>query len=139
MILLSPPLFSHWSIPLKVVGNQKVGGVWNMSNCPNLARTAAIEVRFSLNFAVVFDFKYFRFRPNKAKMNRHCPTELAKRCKFFPSFIMRIAYWRSESVRVPRQSAESCKKSPRNTNWKLKTLQYCCALPNGARGIVASI
>jgi hypothetical protein len=24
----------------------------------------------------------------------------------------------------------SCKKSPRNNNWKLKTLQYCCALPN---------
>jgi hypothetical protein len=32
-----------------------------------LARTAAIEVRFSLNFAVVFDFIYFRFRPSKAK------------------------------------------------------------------------
>ncbi len=42
-------------------------GVWNVSNCPNLARTAAIEVRFSLNFAVVFDFMYFRFRPSKAK------------------------------------------------------------------------
>jgi hypothetical protein len=53
--------------PLKVVGNQKVGWVWNMSNCPNLARTAAIEVRFSLNFAVFFDFTYFRFRPSKAK------------------------------------------------------------------------
>ncbi len=38
-----------------------------MSNCPNLARTAAIEVRFSLNFAVVFVFMYFRFRPSKAK------------------------------------------------------------------------
>jgi len=63
-------------------------------------------------------------------MNRHCLTELAKRCKFFSSFIIRIAYWRSESFRVLRQSAESCKKSPRNNNWKLKTLQYCCALPN---------
>jgi hypothetical protein len=42
-------------------------GAWNMSNCPNLARTAAIEVRFSFNFAVVFDFMYFRFRPSKAK------------------------------------------------------------------------
>ncbi len=40
-------------------------GVRNVSNCPNLARTAAIEVRFSLNFAVVFDFIYFRFRPSK--------------------------------------------------------------------------
>jgi hypothetical protein len=42
-------------------------GVWNVSNCPNLARTTAIEVRFSLNFAVVFDFTYFPFRPSKAK------------------------------------------------------------------------
>ena len=39
----------------------------NVSNGPNLSRTAAIEVRFSLNFAVVFDFTYFRFRPSKAK------------------------------------------------------------------------
>jgi hypothetical protein len=39
----------------------------NVSNCPNSARTAAIEVRFSLNFAVVFVFIYFRFRPSKAK------------------------------------------------------------------------
>ncbi len=58
---------------------------------------------------------------------------------FFSSFIILIAYWRSESVRVLRQCAANCKKSPRNTNWKIKTLQYCCALPNGARGIVASI
>ncbi len=52
---------------LKVVGSEKVGGVWNVSNCPNLAGTAAIEVRFSLNFAIVFDFMYFQFRPSKAK------------------------------------------------------------------------
>ncbi len=55
------------TVPLKVVGNQKVGGVRNVSNCPNLARTAAMEVPFSLNFAVVFDFIYFCFRPSKAK------------------------------------------------------------------------
>jgi hypothetical protein len=42
-------------------------GVRNVSNCPNLVRTPAIEVRFSLHFAVVFDFIYFRFRPSKAK------------------------------------------------------------------------
>jgi hypothetical protein len=48
---------------------------------------------------------------------------------------MRIAYWRNKSVCVLRQDAANCKKSPRNTNWKLKTLQYCCALPNGAKGI----
>jgi hypothetical protein len=38
-----------------------------VSNCPNLARTTVIKVRFTLNFAVVFDFIYFRFRPSKAK------------------------------------------------------------------------
>ncbi len=52
---------------------------------------------------------------------------------------MRIAYWPSESVRILRQWTANCKKSPRNTYRKLKTLQYCCALPNGARGIIASI
>jgi hypothetical protein len=38
-----------------------------VSICPNSARTAAMEVRFSINFAVVFDFIYFRFCPSKAK------------------------------------------------------------------------
>ncbi len=32
-----------------------------------MSRTAAIDVLFSFNFAVVFDFMYFRFRPSKAK------------------------------------------------------------------------
>ncbi len=40
-------------------------GVRNVSICPNLAQTAAIDVRFSINFAVVFDFIYFLFRPVK--------------------------------------------------------------------------
>jgi hypothetical protein len=38
-----------------------------VSFCPNLARTAAIEVRFSLNFAVVFDFIYYLYIHSKAK------------------------------------------------------------------------
>jgi hypothetical protein len=42
-------------------------GVENVSICPNFAQTAAIDVLFSLNFAVVFDFIYFRFRQSKAK------------------------------------------------------------------------
>ncbi len=32
-----------------------------------MSLTAAMDVLFSLNFAVVFDFMYFRFRPSKAK------------------------------------------------------------------------
>ncbi len=38
-----------------------------MSNGPNLSRTVAIDVLFSINSAVVFDFMYFRFCPSKAK------------------------------------------------------------------------
>ncbi len=38
-----------------------------MSNGPDLSCTAAIDVVFSINFAVVFDFMYLRFRPSKAK------------------------------------------------------------------------
>jgi hypothetical protein len=32
-----------------------------------LSGTAAIDVLFSINFAVVFDIMYFRFHPSKAK------------------------------------------------------------------------
>ena len=38
-----------------------------MPNVHNMSLTAAIDVLFSVNFAVVFDFMYFRFRPSKAK------------------------------------------------------------------------
>jgi hypothetical protein len=46
-------------------------------NVHNMPLTAAIDVLFSVNFAVVFDFMYFRFRPSNAKSlgivlpNRH--------------------------------------------------------------------
>jgi hypothetical protein len=36
-------------------------------NVHNMPLTAAVDVLFSVNFAVVFDFMYFRFRPNNAK------------------------------------------------------------------------
>jgi hypothetical protein len=36
-------------------------------NVHNISLTVAIDVLFSVNFAVVFDFMYFRFRPSKAK------------------------------------------------------------------------
>jgi hypothetical protein len=36
-------------------------------NVHNMSLTAAIDVLFSVNFAIVLDFMYFRFRPNKAK------------------------------------------------------------------------
>jgi hypothetical protein len=36
-------------------------------NVHNISLTAAIDVLFSVNFDVVFNFMYFRFRPSKAK------------------------------------------------------------------------
>jgi hypothetical protein len=89
----------------------KSRGVRNVSNCPNLARTSAIQVRFSLNFAVVFDFIYFRFRPSKEKLIGIVLLNWRNAAIFFPSFIMCIAYWRSESVRVLRQCSSKCKKA----------------------------
>ncbi len=38
-----------------------------MANDRNWSQTAAIEVCLLFNFAVVFDYMYFRFRPSKAK------------------------------------------------------------------------
>jgi hypothetical protein len=35
-------------------------------NVHNMSLTAAIDVLFSVNFAIVFDFMYFRFRPSTA-------------------------------------------------------------------------
>ncbi len=37
-----------------------------MPNVHNMSLTAAIDVLFSVNFAIVFDFMYFRFRPSTA-------------------------------------------------------------------------
>ncbi len=55
-------------ITLKVVGNEKGGGgVKTVANDRNWPQTTAIEVCLHYNFAVVFDFMYFRFRPSKAK------------------------------------------------------------------------
>ncbi len=54
-------------VTLKVVGNEKEGGVKKMANDRNWPETTAIEVCLPNNFAVVYDFMYFRFRPSKAK------------------------------------------------------------------------
>ncbi len=65
-----------------------------MPNVQNMSLTAAIDVLFSLNFAVVLDFMYFRFRHSKAKsIGNVLPTRrnAGMRSRFFASFIMRIA------------------------------------------------
>jgi hypothetical protein len=45
-------------ICLKVVGNEKEGGLEKVPNVHNMSLTEAIDVLFSVNFAVVFDFMY---------------------------------------------------------------------------------
>ncbi len=52
---------------LMAVGNEKEGGVGKMTTVHNMSLTVAIDVLFSLNFAFVLIFIYFRFRPSKAK------------------------------------------------------------------------
>ncbi len=84
-----------------------------MPNVHNMSLTAAIDVLFSLYFAVGFYFMYFRFRPSKAKsIGNVLPNRrnAAMRSLFFSSFIMRIAYWRTESVCVIRGCAAHRKK-----------------------------
>ncbi len=46
---------------------QERRGFRKVSNIRNMSRTAAIDVLFSFNFAVAFDFMFLRFRPSKAK------------------------------------------------------------------------
>jgi hypothetical protein len=43
-------------------------------NVHNMSLTSGIDVIFSVNFAIVFDFMYFRFRPSKAKSLGNVPT-----------------------------------------------------------------
>ncbi len=94
---------------LKVPSRQTESrGVRNVSICPNFSRTAAIDVLFSFNFSVFFDFIYFRFRPSKSKwignvlLNRR---NAAIRSMFFFSFLTRTAYWLTESSCVIRRCA----------------------------------
>ncbi len=80
-------------------------GFGKVSNILNMSRTAVIEVLFSFNFDVVFDFMYFRFRPSKAKWIGNVLTNrrnAAIRSMFFFPFILHIAYWRTKSVCVIR-------------------------------------
>ncbi len=61
-----------------------------MSNCPNLARTAAIDVLFSINFDVVFDFMYFRFRPSKAKLIGDVLTNKQNTANYLQRFFFEV-------------------------------------------------
>ncbi len=66
--LFRPGLRRTSTVSLSIKGSRQPErrGIRNVSNDPNLARTAAIDVLFFINLAVIFDFMYFRFRPSKA-------------------------------------------------------------------------
>ncbi len=84
-----------------------------MPNVHIMSLTAAIDVLFSVNFAVAFDFMYFRFRPSKAKwIGNVLPNRrnAVIRSMLFFSFITRFAYWRTESSCVIRRCAANRKK-----------------------------
>jgi hypothetical protein len=55
-------------------------------NVPNITLTAAIDVLFSLDFAVIFDFMYFRFRPSKAKSTANALTNRQNAANFLLRF-----------------------------------------------------
>jgi hypothetical protein len=52
-----------------------------------MSLTAAIDVLFSLNFAVVFYFIYFRFRPSKAKSTDNALTNGQNSANFLLRFL----------------------------------------------------
>jgi hypothetical protein len=52
-----------------------------------MSLTAAIDVLFSLNFAIVFDFMYFRFRPGKAKSIGNALTNRQNAANFLLRFL----------------------------------------------------
>jgi hypothetical protein len=53
---------------------EKRRGAKKMANVGNGSRTIAIEVCFSFNLAVVFDFNLFPVLPSKAKSTGDVPT-----------------------------------------------------------------
>ncbi len=76
----------HWCANcLKVVGNEKVGGSGMCQSVPIWLGPRWSRFFCLFNFAVVFDFTYFRFRPSKAKSignvltNRQNPTNCCLR------------------------------------------------------------
>jgi hypothetical protein len=62
-------------------------GVGKMADVLNMSRTAAIDVLFTFNFAVVFDFIYFRFRPSKAKSIGNVLTNRKRAANFLLRFL----------------------------------------------------
>ncbi len=58
-----------------------------MPNAPNMSLTTAMDVLFFLNFAIVFDFMYFRFRPSKAKSIGNALTNRENAANFWLRFL----------------------------------------------------
>ncbi len=83
-----------------------------MANDRNLPQTAAIEICLPYNFAVVFDFMYFRFCPSEAKLignvltNRQNAASYLHRFFFWSTFVccvirlfkIKVSSWIAASV-----------------------------------------
>ncbi len=65
-----------------------------MPNVPNMTLAVAIDVLFSLDFAVIFDFMYFRFRPSKAKSIGNAQTNRQNAANFLLRFFFLISFVR---------------------------------------------
>ncbi len=61
-------LLSTVHVPFKLVCNEKTGGVGKVAYVRYRSRTLAIKVCLSFNFAVVFNYNVFPFRPRKSKL-----------------------------------------------------------------------
>jgi hypothetical protein len=59
-----------------------------------MSLTAAIDVLFSLNFVVDFDFMYFRFRPSKSKSIGNALTNRQNAANFLLRFLFLINFVR---------------------------------------------
>jgi hypothetical protein len=62
-------------------------------NVHNMSLIAAVDVLISLNFAVVFDFMYFRFRPSKAKSIGNPRIRIRIRIHTIMSWIRNIEFY----------------------------------------------
>jgi hypothetical protein len=93
MLPLLNHLFSLWSIPLKVVGNEKEGGSrrWQMIGLGLRPRRSRFVCIIILPH-VVFDFMYFRFRPSKAKWIGNVLTIRQNEAKYLLRFLFWITF-----------------------------------------------
>jgi hypothetical protein len=89
-----------------------------MANIRNGSRTKAINVCFSFNFAVVFNFQLFPVPPSKATIG-DVLTNRQNLATWYMLFFLFYNAHCTESSCVIRRCTGKRKKNPRNKIWKL--------------------